>query len=316
MDFRDLSRKLYDVIVRETLLIWKHYRPFTFENNGNQMVFRADGRFPHGGMFDRLKGAISVYAAAQCIGREFRISFTHPFNLQDYLEPNEYDWRIKESELQKSWPKARPIFMYGEYRNPVRLIKKRHAESHFYYGYDSLDWLNKRFGKEFEFGTFYRQLFKPTKRLQQYIDHYKAEIGSSYTAVHFRFMNLLGDNIEFKDINPVLPKEKQEELIEKSLKQLGRIADGQKILLFTDSTNFTKIVHQRMPEVYIVPGEIKHIGTATDNTEDSNIKMFLDYYLISGAEKVYNLVSDGMWKSAFPEYAAKIGNVPFERKLY
>ena len=43
--------------------------------------------------------------------------------------------------------------------------------------------------------------------------------------------------------------------------------------------------------------------------------MFLDYYLIAEAGKVYNFVSDGMWKSAFPEYAAKIGCVEFKRIL-
>ena len=71
-----------------------------------------------------------------------------------------------------------------------------------------------------------------------------------------------------------------------------------------------------MPDVYVVPGEIKHIGTSEDNSEASTIKMFLDYYLIAEAEKVYNFVSDGMWKSAFPEYAAKIGQKPFERIFY
>ncbi len=292
------------------------------------MVFKADGRFPHGGMFDRLKGAISVYAAAQCLGRDFKISFTHPFDLRDYLEPNEYDWTIDESDLKKGWPAARPVFMYGEFANPVRLVKRRSCESHFYYGYNSLGWLNERYGMNFEFGALYKLLFKPTARLQKYIDMYKAEIGCKYIVAHFRFMNLIGDATEFKEKNQVLSKGKIEELIEKSLGQLHKIAEMWcktsrmnntevfRIMLATDSPIFVDIVKKRMPEVYIVPGKVKHIGTAEDNNDDSTIKMFLDYYLISEAEKVYSFVSNGMWKSAFPEYAAKIGMKPFERVFF
>ena len=332
-----------DSIIREPKLIAQYYLPPCFGNDSNKMVFKADGRFPHGGMFDRLKGAISVYAAAQCIGRDFKISFTHPFDLRGYLEPNEYDWTVNESDLAKGWPAARPVFMYGEFANPVRLVKKRSCESHFYYGYNSLDWLNERYGMNFEFGALYKQLFKPTARLQKYIDMYKAEIGSKYIVAHFRFMNLIGDSTEFKEINPTLPEDKQNELIEKSLEQLRRLensdfhfnsnfntemdlnekgqSQGQSqssysIMLCTDSARFVSIVKEQMPDVYVVPGEIKHIGTAEDNSDASTIKMFLDYYLIAEAEKVYNFVSDGMWKSAFPEYAAKIGQKPFERIFY
>ena len=342
-----MKTRLFDSIIREPRLMAKYYLPFCFAKKVNRMVFKADGRFPHGGMFDRLKGAISVYAAAQCVGREFKISFTQPFDLRDYLEPNEYDWTIEEDVLVKGWPAARPIFMYGEFANPVRLVKKRSCESHFYYGYNSLDWLNERYGKNFEFGALYKQLFKPTDRLQKYIDMYKAEIGSKYIVAHFRFMNLIGDSTEFKEINPTLPEDKQDELIAKSLEQLRRLENsdfdldsdfdpdtnsnfyseiemkenGQsqsrfRIMLCTDSARFVSIVKEQMPDVYVVPGEIKHIGTAEDNSDASTIKMFLDYYLIAEAEKVYNFVSKGMWKSAFPEYAAKIGQKLFERKFY
>lgn len=316
---------LFDTIIREPKLVCKFYMPFCIGEKSTRMVFKADGRFPHGGMFDRLKGAISVYAASQCVGREFKISFTHPFDLRDYLEPNEYDWTIDEVELVIGWPAARPVFMYGEFANPIRLVKKCSCESHFYYGYNSLDWLNERYDKDFEFGALYKQLFKPTARLQKYIDMYKAEIGCKYIVAHFRFMNLIGDSTEFKEINPTLPKDKQDELINRSLDQLKSLAHGThplggeggfRIMLCTDSARFVSIVKEKMPDVYVVPGEIKHIGTAEDNNDASTIKMFLDYYLIAEAEKVYNFVSDGMWKSAFPEYAAKIGQKPFERIFY
>lgn len=309
---------IYDYLFRESKLILKYYLPLSFNSQSDKMVFKADGRFAHGGMFDRLKGAISVYAASQCIGKEFKISFTHPFDIRDYLEPNEYDWRIDEESLVKGWPAARPIFMYGEYKNPVRLVKNRNGESHFYYGYDSLDWLNKRYNKDFEFGTLYKKLFKPTARLQNYIDQYRKEIGGKYVVVHFRFMNLLGDKMEF-DCNPTLPADQQMELMKSGVEEIRKVRAIHpecKIMLATDSANFVEYAKKEIPDLYIVPGEIKHIGTNEDTGDGANIKMFLDYYLIGEAEKVYGFVSDGMWKSAFPEYASKIGGCEFERKMF
>ena len=76
---------------------------------------------------------------------------------------------------------------------------------------------------------------------------------------------------------------------------------------------FIEEIKKAMPDVYIVPGTVKHIDTAGETDDSENIKMFTDYYLISGAQKVYSLWHEGMWKSAFPEYAARIGNVSFER---
>ena len=37
--------------------------------------------------------------------------------------------------------------------------------------------------------------------------------------------------------------------------------------------------------MYIVPGTVKHIDTAGETDDSENIKMFTDYYLISGAQK-------------------------------
>jgi len=37
--------------------------------------------------------------------------------------------------------------------------------------------------------------------------------------------------------------------------------------------------------------------------------------LMGGAKKVYSIWSEGMWKSAFPEYAAMIGRTEFERVI-
>ena len=87
-------------------------------------------------------------------------------------------------------------------------------------------------------------------------------------------------------------------------------------MMASDSMMFINRIKVVFPKAYIVPGTIKHIDTAGETDDSENIKMFTDYYLISRAQKVYSLWHEGMWKSAFPEYAALIGGVPFERIVF
>lgn len=307
---------LFDKYVREPFLTLRHYKIVSCGHiPAGRMIFCADGKFAHGGMFDRLKGAISVYAASKVLNSDFRINFTSPFQLEKYLEPNEYDWRIHDGEYEESVLTSRLIFMYGECDNPYRLLKKRKKNAHFYYGFDSLDYINQRCETSFVWGDLYRELFKPTVYLQKCIDEEKTKIGSDYIAIHLRFMNLLGDKMEF-DCDPTLPHDEQEKLKKCALMELQKIVDehrGLKVMLATDSKNFADCAKVKISDLYMIPGEIRHIGTIDETSDEANMKTFLDYYMIAGAKKVYNLVGPGMWKSAFSECAAKIGGCLFER---
>lgn len=275
----------------------------------------ADGKFLHGGMFDRLKGIISIYALAKAQGKDFKINFIHPFSLEDYLVPNTYNWTIDSNgPVIYQYPTSRPIFGYGECYEPSRILKDRKGEIHFYYGYNSLKEINEKYGTSFDWSELYNELFKPSPHLQKYINYYKNEVGSEYIAIHTRFLNLLGDKTETA-INPVLPEDKQNKIKKKISNCIGDIIKQHhdcRVMIASDSPNFIAYIQEIFPNVYIVPGEISHIGTH-DSDDAQNIKMFVDYYLIGGAKKVYSLWSEGMWKSAFPEYAAMIGKTNFER---
>ena len=307
-----------DTFVREPKLIMKYYRPFfsrmSSPKNGN--VFMVDGRVGHGGMFDRLKGAISVYAISKIQKKDFYINFCYPFELQKYLVPNEYNWLIDKNDVIYSYPYSRPLFLYGECYHPTRLFKKRTGQTHFYYGYDSLSDINAKYGTDYEWGKMYRELFKPTPYLQQYIDLYQNEIGRDYMVIHTRFLNLLGDKVETA-INPELPADKKVILMEQMLSKIEELSAYSKmrVMLASDSMTFIGYMKKKMPDLYVVPGQVKHIDTAGETNDAENIKMFIDYYLISGAKMVYNIVGEGMWSSAFPEYAAKIGGTSFKRVL-
>lgn len=316
---RQFFVRLLDVLWREPRMIWKYYNVNVNENGnggvgGNKNIFMVDGKVGHGGMFDRLKGAISVYAISKVQQKDFRIYFDYPFELQKYLEPNVYNWTIDKKDVVLAYPHSRPLFLYGECYAPNRLFKNRKCEAHFYYGYDSLNVINARCRTDFEWGQLYRELFKPTAYLQQYIDHYKQELGREYIVFHTRFLNLLGDKVE-TDINPELPQLGRERLMSvmrDKIKELTKQNNNMRVMLASDSMTFIEYMKREMPESYVIPGMVKHIDTAGETNDAENIKMFLDYYLISYAQKVYSLVGRGMWPSAFPEYAAKIKGVKFE----
>ncbi len=50
-------------------------------------IAMVDGEAYHGGLCDRFKGIISLYAYCKCSGLPFRIRYTYPFRLEDYLAP-------------------------------------------------------------------------------------------------------------------------------------------------------------------------------------------------------------------------------------
>lgn len=317
MKLRDVCVMLYDAIFRSFYMKHSTANVITSQHTDtkNSYIFMVDGRIPHGGMFDRLKGAISVYAISKALGKDFRIDWTYPFDLRKYLEPNVYDWRIDENQMHWGYFDHNVVIAYGEINNPSRLWKNRQKETHFYYGYNSLDKINRFFKTEYDWGSLYREMFRPTAYLQKYLDYYHIEIGSDYIVVHTRFLNLLGDKTE-TDINPELQEEKKLPLMcaaRDVIVKIKRDWQNTRLMIASDSMTFITYISKEIPDVYIVPGKVKHIDTAGKTDDTENVKMFTDYYLISGARHVYSLWHEGMWKSAFPEYASKIGGVEFTR---
>lgn len=307
---------LLDIFIREPRMTRKFYNN---KSKGvkvsNRYIFMVDGKIPHGGMFDRLKGIITIYALAKATRRDFRICFKYPFRLNKYLQPKDYNWEIEDKDICYSFPDSRPIIAYGEIKNTKRLIRDRKGEIHFYYGYNSLADINRRYGTNYDWGSLYRELFMPTPYLQQYIDKYHKEINGQYVAIHTRFLNLLGDKVE-TDINPELGETEKRDLIDKIsavVKGIAKQEGNKRIMICSDSMNFINHITKEISNLYVIPGMVKHIDTAGATNDSENIKMFLDYHLISKASKVYNIVAKGMWPSAFSEYSAKIGNVTFER---
>lgn len=55
------------------------------------VVYMADGKLRHEGLSDILKGIVYTYYACLEKSYSFKIYFVHPFNIENFLEPNIYD---------------------------------------------------------------------------------------------------------------------------------------------------------------------------------------------------------------------------------
>lgn len=285
-------------------------------------IAMVDGESFHGGMCDRFKGIISLYAYCKYVDLPFRIRYTFPFRLEDYLVPAQYDWTLKDGEYTDNPLYHRVLYMRGEHYARRLMYFYPTRQVHFYTNRDLLPWLRERFCdngvKGYDWGVLYRELFKPAPVLQQRIDNILGEIGGEYDAAVFRFQNLLGDFKEYH-FKALQEKAEAQELLEKCLdyvKQKKESMPGKMLLVTSDSINFLRRVAQ-IDGVYVIPGTLSHMdcskhGDAPANAADGYLKSFLDFYMISKARKVYRVGTPLMYNSEFPVYAAKINDRPFE----
>lgn len=286
-------------------------------------VAMVDGESFHGGMCDRFKGIISLYAYCKYHGIPFRIKYTYPFNLEDYLSPASYDWTLKENEYTDNPKYSRILYMRGEHFATRLLELRTNKQIHYYSNRDCLSYINGAYAKGseykngFRWGDLFCELFKPVQDLEQRIKSLQHEIGQKYYAAVFRFQNLLGDFNEyhFKSIDDT---DKQDELIEKCLiavKNLKTEHGSEALLVTSDSITFLKMVSQ-LNGVHIIPGSLIHIdgnkNDIPDNPYEVYLKSFLDFYMLSNAEMIYRIGTSYMYPSEFPVYAAKVHDIPFK----
>ena len=276
-----------------------------------------DSRTATSGFADRLRGMISCYAYAKAIGVPFRIEHISPFELNDYLVPNDYDWRLQAGEKSMNLLYANPVFFlcheigYHSLRF-LRICKRR--QHHLFTNSDYIKDINNKYHRGFRFNELFHELFKPSPSLDKVLDTHRAKLGTEgYISISFRFMQLMGD---FKDCKgDVLSEKERRMLLDKSLSVVHQLYQKEKkrILVTSDSQSFIDEVIQ-YPFVYVAPGKIGHIGYAQGT--DVYEKMFVDFFLISQAEHVYMAFSGKMYRSNFAKTAALSTGVPYDEMQY
>ena len=275
-----------------------------------------NGYLSGGGLVDRLRGVVSTWEVCRRHGLDFRLSFTHPFPLTDYLLPADYDWRIPETQISHSsrqthlvlgetltdepWDRRRLHRLLNR-----QLLRHRHLQRHVY--------TNAAFCYDADFAELFCQLFRPAPSLERLVDQTVAHIGGPFITVSARFGNLLGDFNE-QNYGHRLSATEARRLLDSCREQtlrLWRTRPDLRVVVCSDSSTFVRLM-QREACVYTIPGTITHIDNDTRQGYDHYLKTFLDFFVISRASSCYLLRGPGMLFSGFPYAASRLGRRPFE----
>ena len=275
----------------------------------------VDGKSFHGGLCDRFKGMVSLFHFSLIKGYDFRISHTFPFDLEEYLLPNQCEWRVAKAEICTCYRGAKYMNLIKD-GSIARLKDLRTTKQvHCYANRDITDALNRFYGTSHTWGELFRQLFQPSDELATLISYHKTQLGAGYVSVVFRFQNLLGDFFEYDSME--LDTVQKERLIRQNLEGLDKLVlahPGVRILVTSDSTLFLERA-ATMSQVYTLPGKVVHIDNKLHEPHDVYQKSFLDFYMLAEGDKIYSAGTEAMYKSDFPFYAAKVHDIPFERIL-
>lgn len=278
-------------------------------------ILKIDGRFHHGGLCDRLKSAVIIYAICKANNIPFKLYFTSPFQLEDVLIPNKYDWIISEKELANSIIDAKII---TSYICTLKLNFKNKTQIHVYnFGGGYIDNVNSQYHTDYSFSSLYKELFKPGETLSVQIDGIKKEVGGPYISVCYRFQSLLGDFYEgehFEKKRLSFNNDEREKLIEISVIALMGIKKrhpSMPILVTSDSSTFSSII-SKIPNIVTIPGKTVHMDFTFNEEGSTYMKSFLDLYMLSGGEKIYRVSGKGLYETGFPKVAALMANKNIE----
>lgn len=300
---------------RQKKLIQKKYKNCCTSNIEKKVVVLFNGNIAAGGLCDRLRGVISIYQSCKENNVPFKLLFNSPFRLEEFMEPNIYNWIIKSDELIYD-KKSRPIFLSSQKGTEKEaIIQKKYVKKIISSNYNQLHFYTNAHYSLYSdtYSEDFKELFKPTDRIVCELEKYIPK-NEEYISVSFRFLQLLGDFDEkYKDIYAVLPDQEKQKYIQKGINFLIKLheKEGKKIFVATDSKTFLE-ESNKLPFVFIVPGEIAHVDVSNDDSFEANKKTFIDFYMIANASKVYLGHTGAMHYSGFPKNAALLSGKEFE----
>jgi len=303
--------------LKEYILLWKYYKLSFAPAKRPLLVSVIDHRRNCQGLTDRFKGIVSVYALAKAMNIEYKCIFTHPFLLSEFLVPNQYNWLPEADELSDSLTDVRFRIMRKEpsVKRLMNILPSR-KQVLVYANIDYLEQINQAFNCQFTWGSLFNELFIPNERLQKQLDYHLNIIKpGEYIACVFRFQTLLGDFQEYH-YKSLSNSEEREQLLKKNVDELLKLVQAEQctVLVTSDSSTFIEAVSQ-YESIYTLPGKVVHMDCITDEKDEVYLKSFVDFFMLSKARKVYSMGTKQMYPTAFPFYAAKINDVPFERIL-
>ncbi len=261
-----------------------------------------------GGLSDRLRGLVSIYAECKKMGMPFKAYFEIP-NLSIAFEPNEYDWRISEDKICYDTVSVYPCMIltyHSNIKSRLQRLSQRFMLRHYLHkDYQQIHVFSNMVSADEQYGTLFRELFKPTAALQQQLDYHLEKLGGKqqYISCTFRFRQLLGDLKEGGDILPEAERDAYISRCLRTVEELHATHPTERLLVTSDSITFNRRVAD-LPFVYTIPGEIVHMGFTYDADNLVYLKSFIDYLMLSYAHEVYLVRDEKMYHSGFPYRAA------------
>lgn len=325
VDFRFYREYRFKRYVRRHLQ--RYYTPQAprAANGRKTIVAMFDGRRAHGGLADRLRSMATVYAYCREHGLDFRIHFTSPFRLEEYLLPNRYDWRIAPEEISYNSRDARAVYIdpARDHAERDKIFQRRIAHKFFSQPYRQIHVYTNMYYEEARFGELFHELFRPTAALQRIVDEQEAMLrqdGKEFVAVSTRFCELLGDFREHADRPPqALAPQRQEELMERCCRCIEAIRNAHPeagaVLVTSDSRKFLDRAAQ-LAGVKVLPGRIGHLDVEDGDAAEVHRKTLSDFLVLARAAKLYLLVAGGMYRGNFARRAAQAGGRPYEEVIF
>lgn len=269
----------------------------------NTVIFCVNGWVYHGGWTDRLKGLISTYEAAKQAGKEFKVWYSFPRELSDYLLPNKVNWSAYTEDLRFNPLFDSVIYAMEEFDLDInaKIAKKQRGRV---FVYSNVDFVQNPEVWRHDFHELF-QLSEPLKvQLSQLIED-KPRIG-----IHIRVQNRFGD---FEDgYSMPLPELSQIELVNSIVKEIGKLIYKKgdvSIYLFGDSKKMQDKIYLCFPNLNRTIGDLEHIDTKKSELAGCNsfTKLVFDFFLLSMCHEIYSLTGEGLYNSAFPLYASYVG---------
>lgn len=292
------------------LFIYKNRLSFKRAKH-KEVIIVFDGNFGHGGLVDRLKGIVSFYAISKEINANFKIYFKHPFQLDNFLEPNQYNWLATESDLKFNPLQTKFLFLMDNFSfNWNKVIKQSNKQKFIVYA--NVDYLNKIYTNldsetlKAKWSQLFQELFKKSNVLQKELD--KLNLPTNYTAIHTRFTSLLGD---FNDTSVrSVSQNRKNEILELLNNEIEKTDKESTKIVFSDSIIFLTFIKENS-DVIVLEGNPSHVDVKNSGSDDENLKTFVDFFVISQAKRIYLLRTEEMYNSAFSKYASYINDREF-----
>lgn len=272
-----------------------------------KITFVKDGQNNTSGLVDSLRGMISIYHFCKTHNIKYEIKFTYPYSLSSYLRPNKYDWiPIEDKNIDELEHTYIDLFCSGkaneiiEHRTFLENLITNYYGKHIYIRTNTLCFTDN-------FSEDFKELFVPSLHLKHIIETHLRLFTNGFNSISCRTCGIFGD---FPDMLSPLTHERQYVLIDKYKDTITRLAsesasESKKLLVTSDSLHLISILSD-IHNTVIIPGPIVHSRNSLN--KDGIDKVFTDFFLISNADKVYSITSDGLFQGAFSYFAAKLGD--------